>query len=168
MLCAIEIRFKSRSSEIPVPKTASLPVFSDNVLPSMLIHLGVLDISSSPHLSTLFPDHSSDLPKLLAKAKETKIVAAMPKEPPPDGPALTEKQAYILRAATIDACEIIVDIARGLEPAAADSAGVPASVLDWMRDLTLQDLDLWLWSVAKDRPDYRRLERFSLKNTVMY
>ena len=110
MLSAIEIRFSSRPSQIPVPKTTSLPVFSDNVLPSMLIHLGVLDITSCSDLSQLFPDHSSDLEKLLAGAKVGGAVSVKLKEPPLDGPALTEKRAYILRAATIDACEIIVDV----------------------------------------------------------
>ena len=168
LICAIEIRFASRRSEIPVPKTTSLPVFSDNVLPSMLIHLGVLDVSSNPQLSNLFPDHSSDLPKLLAKAEESKVVAKMPKEPPADGPSLTEKQAYTLRAAAVDACEMIVEVAHELDVSALEAAGVQHSVLEWMKGMTLQDLDLWLWSVAKDRSDYRGLERFALKNTVMF
>ena len=170
LLCAIEIRFASRTSEIPVPKTSSLPVFSDNVLPSMLIHLGVLDISECPHIpSSLFPNHSSELQRLLAKAAEgTEIVAKMPKEPPPEGPALTENQSYILRAAAIDACEMIAVVAHSLDRAKIESVGAPESTLEWMHSMTLQDLDIWLWSVAKDRPDYRKLERFSLKNTVMF
>lgn len=168
LLCAIEIRFASRRSEVPVPNTTSLPVFSDNVLPSMLFHLGVLDISSNPQLSSLFPDCSSNLPRLLAKAEESEVIAKMPKEPPIDGPSLTEKQAYILRSAAIDACEAIVEVAHALDENALEASGAQPSVLEWMKGITLQDLDMWLWSVAKDRPDYRKLERFVLRNTVMF
>ena len=168
MLCAIEKRFESRRSEIPVPETKCLPVFTDNVIPSMLIHLGVLDISSQPQISKLFPDYSSDLPKLLAKAEKVEVVAEMPKGPPNDGPNLTEEQAYILRAAAVDACEMIVEVAHELDEHALKGAGAPPSALEWMNKMTLQDLDMWLWSGAKDRPDYRKLERFALKDTVMF
>ena len=38
----------------------------------------------------------------------------------------------------------------------------------WLKDLTLPDLNIWLWAVAKDRPDYRALPRFVLRNTPFF
>jgi hypothetical protein len=134
-----------------------MPVFSDNVLPSLLIHLGVIDISASPNLSLVFPHAGSpeQLVPLLATAVPGK---GDPKLLPKDGPALDPIQAYILRAAAIDACELIIQVAHTLhEPS-----------LEWLRDITLPLLDMWIWAVAKDRGDYRQLERFVLRNTIYF
>ena len=161
LLNAVNIRFGSSGSQVPVPDTSSLPVFTDNVLPSLLVHLGVLDLSrASSGLHDMFSTESDKLEKLLGKPDPTgDIVAALPKEPPIDGPTLSTEQAYILRAAAVDACEMIIEVAHSL-----DSAQVP----NWFKDIKLPDLDMWLWSVAKDRSDYRRLPRFVLRDTVMF
>ena len=76
---------------------------------------------------------------------------------------LTAEQAYILRAAAIDACELIVEYAHSMDAAELEDRG-----LEWLREITLPDLDTWLWAVAKDRPDYRKLERFVLRNTLFF
>lgn len=76
--------------------------------------------------------------------------------PPTEGPILTTDQACVLRAAAVDACEMIVEKAHELnEPC-------------WLKDIELPKLDMWLWSIAKDRADYRRLERFVLRDTVFF
>ncbi|KAH8119355.1 hypothetical protein DFH11DRAFT_1564562 [Phellopilus nigrolimitatus] len=171
LLCAVEIRFgSSKSSSIPIPITSSLPVFSDNVLPSMLVHLGVLDLSSaSAPLASAFSDDSADLEKLLAKAEPRgEVIAKLPRELPEEGPALNIEQAYILRAAAIDACEMMLEIAHSLDASTVQASGAPPDTLEWMKKMTLQEIDMWLWAVAKDRPDYRRLKRFSLRDTVMF
>jgi hypothetical protein len=136
------------------------------VIPSLLIHLGVIDLSASLHpLSSLFTKTSSDenLIPLLAAVREEDI-QTKPKGTPKEGPILTADQAYILRAAAIDACELIVQVARSLT--------VPASrngeSLQWINDITLPELDMWIWAVAKDRPDYRKLERFVQTDTVFF
>lgn len=122
----------------------------------------MLDLSeASSGLRAVFPDHSSSLENLLAKAEsEGTVVASLPKKPPVDGPTLTPEQAYILRASAVDASEMIVEIAHSLE----ENAEAPT----WMKEMTLPDLDMWLWSVAKDRRDYRNLERFVLRDTIMF
>ncbi|KAL5507250.1 hypothetical protein ACEPAH_6706 [Sanghuangporus vaninii] len=171
LLCAIQLRFGSGDRQsIPVPRTSSLPVFSDNVLPSMLVHLGVLDLSgASDGLSSVFENNQADLGKLLDKAEAPiDVVAKLPEDLPKDGPTLTTEQAYILRAAAIDACEAIVEVAHSLEPSILESVSLPTNAQDWMKKMTLQDIDMWLWAVAKDRRDYRRLPRFSLRNTIMF
>lgn len=136
-------------------------MFSDNVLPSILVHLGVIDLSSATHdLSHIFPSDADTLALLLASGeahRKVDVVAALPKQPPKDGPVLNTEQAYILRAAAIDACEQIVEVAKSLE-------GAP----DWVHSMALPDLDMWIWAVAKDRRDYRQLGRFVLRNTIMF
>ena len=138
----------------------------------MLVHLGVLDLSdASDGLSSIFEDSVADLGKLLEKVEirsESEVVATLPEDAPRDGPSLTVEQAYILRAAAIDACEVIADVAHSLEPSVLGAAGLPMNTQDWMKKMTLQDIDMWLWAVAKDRKDYRRLPRFSLRKTVMF
>jgi hypothetical protein len=126
----------------------------------------VIDLSASLHpLSSLFTKASSDenLISLLAAVLEEDI-QAKPKGTPKEGPILTPDQAYILRAAAIDACELIVQVARSLT--------VPASrngeSLQWINDITLPELDMWIWAVAKDRYDYRKLERFVQTDTVFF
>jgi hypothetical protein len=156
LIHAITVRFGSLSPPpFPIPHTSGIPVFTDNVLPSILIHLGVINLSESP-LSSLFPNAGSDeeLAPLLERAPPKATEKGIPRE----GPKLTEDQAYILRAAAIDACELIIEVARTGE-------GIEE---DWIKDLTLPDVDIWLWAVAKDRDDYRKLERFVLTNTVFF
>ncbi|KZT04688.1 uncharacterized protein LAESUDRAFT_737883 [Laetiporus sulphureus 93-53] len=168
---AIALRFgpPESSSSIPVPRTADLPIFVDNVIPSLLVHLGVIDLSTSEPLlglSTIFPDagKAEQLESLLSAAappSEPDTKAPQSKEVPKEGPILSVQQAYILRAAAIDACELIVHTAHEM----ATSGG---EELAWLKDITAPELDAWLWAVAKDREDYRKLERFVLRNTPYF
>ncbi|KAJ7209551.1 hypothetical protein GGX14DRAFT_451920 [Mycena pura] len=160
LIHAISVRFGSADPPpFPVPSTPrDLPVFSDNVLPSMLVHLGVIDISQSPQLLSVFPQAGSPprLQTLLATAAPGTDANA--NVSPNDGPILSANQAYILRAAAIDACELMANVARAVDEPA----------LDWLKDMQLASLDRWIWSVAKDRQDYRGLERFVLRDTVFF
>lgn len=170
LIHAINIRFGSISPPpFPIPTTSGIPVFTDNVLPSLLIHLGVIDLTASPALSSLFPNVEAEDrldallgPRLSANGEDGPVA----KHPPREGPILTSDQAYILRAAAIDACELIVEVAHSLDPSTL-SIGDGESVA-WIRDISLPELDMWIWGVAKDRPDYRKLERFALRNTVFF
>jgi len=158
LIHAISVRFGSADPPpFPVPSTFHLPVFTDNVLPSLLVHFGVIDISGSPNLSTLFPHAGSaeHLAPLLATATPgTGDAKTLPK----DGPVLSTNQAYTLRAAAIDACELITQVAHKLDEPS----------LEWLRDIQLPSLDMWIWAVAKDRSDYRQLDRFVLRDTVFF
>ena len=169
---SIARRFSGPSSNpsIPVPLGADhLPIFADNVIPSLLVHLGVLDLSNSTPslgLADLFPSAGSEqtLEALLAEAPvsgEKQTGRDLPKEIPEEGPVLTTEQAYVLRAAAIDACERIVRVARGLNVGEHGELG-------WMREVTAPEVDAWLWAVAKDRPDYRKLTRFVLRDTPYF
>ena len=173
-------------------------MFADNVLPSILIHLGIVDLSTAaPALASLFQaaggsrgsgdaavaaaatdppaaaadhDPAKNTPALLlAAAPES---AAPParigkgKAVPVEGPTPTPAQAYVLRAAAIEACERIVARARAMGDAAA--SGQQQGAPPWLKDVTLPDIDIWLWAVAKDRADYRALPRFALRNTPFF
>ncbi|KAF9245003.1 hypothetical protein BU15DRAFT_41666 [Melanogaster broomeanus] len=168
---AVTLRFGSSSSPpFPLPDTSQAPVFTDNVLPSILVHLGVLDLSKAKDVALrgIFPDAANDVKinALLAVPENTPgLGSAITKPntaPPKEGPVLTSDQAYILRAAAVDACEKIVGYARSL-----GDASLPDDQ-KWVKDITLPQLDMWLWAVAKDRPDYRELERFVLRDTVFF
>ncbi|KAG8777394.1 hypothetical protein FRC12_000384 [Ceratobasidium sp. 428] len=164
---AIRLRFgETPGGSVPVPATDNLPVFSDNVLPSMLIYLGVLDLSQGPTaLRSAFPSAGSaeSLDTLLQEPtpENSSTKAGRPAKGPPSlsGPALNARDAYILRAAAVDACEMIVKIAR--EEA---KEGDPS----WRKEMILPQLDGWLWAVAKDRKDYRHLPRFAERGTAYY
>ena len=155
MIHLVNLRFSASPHDFVVPDTSRLPVFSDNVVPSILVHLGIIDLSSATlELDNLFPDVDADaLLQPVASAESAKGV-------PEEGPALTPEQSYALRAAAIHACEVVVKTARSL--AIADQN------LLWVNSITLPELDGWLWAGAKDRADYRRLGRFSLTNTEYF
>ncbi|KAF9007992.1 hypothetical protein BDQ17DRAFT_1237656 [Cyathus striatus] len=162
LIHAIVIRFgRINPSPFPIPSTTDSPVFTDNVLPSLLVHLGVIDLSGAPELSRLFPNAGSEesLSALLGPPK-TPTANKSPKQPPVAGPILSVEQAYILRAAAVDACELIIKYAHRCTP--------PSVEYEWLREITLPNLDMWIWAVAKDRPDYRALQRFILTDTIFF
>ena len=200
LINAIVVRFGAKSergdpspSPFPIPQTSHLPVFADNVLPSILIQLGVIDLStttwassasasSSLALASLFPaiDGAAAANMNIAAAADPtlSLLATIPEQQQPlppsaritkkadpvitfdEGPVLTPAQSYVLRAAAIEACEGTVSHAHAMSAAGRGAA--------WLKDVTLPDLDIWLWAVAKDRPDYRALPRFVLRNTPFF
>ena len=156
MIHLVNLRFSSSPHEFVVPDTSQLPIFSDNVIPSMLVHLGIIDLSSAAlGLDKVFLDIDAD-----ALLQPVSSVEATTKSVPKEGPALTLEQSYALRAAAIHACEVVVSVAQGLDIADQN--------LLWLSSITLPELDAWLWAGAKDRVDYRRLGRFSLANTEFF
>ncbi|KAH9061215.1 hypothetical protein EDB87DRAFT_1610604 [Lactarius vividus] len=167
LINGVSVRFGAKDpSPFPVPQTSHLPVFTDNVLPSILIHFGIVDLSTAapPALAALFPGAGADdstLAALFAAAPEPALSPVAKKSVlPVDGPTLTPAQSYVLRAAAVEACERILLHARAMNAA---GRGAP-----WFADITLPDLDNWLWAVAKDRADYRALPRFALRNTLFF
>ncbi|KXN93403.1 hypothetical protein AN958_00329 [Leucoagaricus sp. SymC.cos] len=171
LIHAIRVHFGSISPPpFPIPSTKDSPIFTDNVIPSMLIHLGVLDLSEAPDLDAGFPGASSRqrLQDLLGPAPNGQHKAEIRPEgtevqAPKEGPILSNDQAFKLRAAAIDACQMVIDQAREFS-----AEGHEQESLSWIREITLPELDMWIWSVAKDRPDYRALPRFAQRDTVFY
>ncbi|KAH8079438.1 hypothetical protein BXZ70DRAFT_1012631 [Cristinia sonorae] len=175
---AVAARFGTASPPpFPLPPTSDLPVFSDNVLPSLLVHLGVIDLTTSHTaygLTSIFADasNSESIETLLAlpppSSAETTASGKKIKVVPKEGPILSTTQAFVLRAAAIDACNLIVETARNLSIEEITALAPEGAALAWIKDITLPGLDAWIWSVAKDREDYRRLERFVLRGTPYF
>jgi hypothetical protein len=133
-----------------IANASTLPVYSDNVLPSMLVHLGVLDLKSAGSLPSCTFSGVAVNGVLLQAAPVTGTNAL--EVSVTEGPLVTFHDATVLRAGAVVACERFVHLSR----------------TRFGRELTLPQIDAWLWSVAKDRPDYRSLPRFSLRNTVFF
>lgn len=116
-----------------------LPIFSDNVIPTMLHHLRILPLtvadSCSPQQRAIIEELKEDL----GTGRDT-----------------TFERSYILRAAAVDACEEIVKVAQGMK-------GAPV----WVRGMSAVDLDAYLWKVAKVGA-FRHVVRFSDPNTVFF
>ncbi|BGP02784.1 Queuosine salvage protein [Rhodotorula toruloides] len=79
LVTVVSLAFGTREpSEVPfkVPNISSFPVFADNVLPTLLIHHGILDLSASsdPALRSLTLSNPSSLS--LSSASATRIRAA--------------------------------------------------------------------------------------------
>ncbi|EPQ57558.1 hypothetical protein GLOTRDRAFT_38685 [Gloeophyllum trabeum ATCC 11539] len=167
LIHGVYIRFHKLSPPpFPIPDTTHMPICADNVIPSMLVYLGIIDLSNAAthSLSSIFPHPSRQAMDKLLEAPSpsfsTETTADTKKEPPKEGPELTVEQAFILRAAAIEACEVIVELAGTMQ--------VEGDGVAWIKSITLPDVDTWLWAVAKDRPDYRSLERFALKGTNFF
>jgi hypothetical protein len=78
-----------------------------------------------------------------------------------EGPILQPDQAYILRAAAIDACELIVQVSRSLDK---NDKAVP----EWMNGITLSSFHMWARAIASNRPDYKDLQIFVQRNTAFF
>jgi hypothetical protein len=166
---SIVLRFTAPGTPFPVADTEHVPIFVDNVIPSMLVHFGVLDLSHAGlGLAHAFPPtpvgmdallEAAPTPDAVAAAKATQETRGRSRDVQ-DGPALSVEQAFALRGAAIDACEVMVQMAHDLD--------LDAEKHSWLRSMTPAELDAWLWAVAKDREDYRDLDRFVLRNTVFF
>ncbi|CDR47068.1 RHTO0S13e05622g1_1, partial [Rhodotorula toruloides] len=94
LVTVVSLAFRTGDlSDVPfkVPDISGFPVFADNVLPTLLIHHGILDLSASsdPALRSLSLSDSSSL-------------------------SLSSASAARLRAASVGACSAIVQRAHGL------------------------------------------------------
>jgi len=122
----------------------------------MLVYFGVinLDACKLSKLQSTFP--TVKISSLLKQAgSDSQKVNA---EDLREGPLLDAQEAYVLRAASVLACERMAVIAHEM---GEDSH-------EWVATIRPSQLDMWFWSVAKDRADYRTLPRFAERNTVFY
>lgn len=125
-----------------VHRPAPLPMFVDNVVPTMLATLGILSFADCPE------------PAL-------RTWQAVPQEGADkvDGPRLSRDAAYRVRAAALAAGAQIVEMAHEMARTSPDKA--------WLATMTEEQLDAYLWSRAKD-PAFRCVPRLSERGTKMY
>ncbi|KAL9933701.1 hypothetical protein V8E36_007359 [Tilletia maclaganii] len=153
LLYALRARLPKISSDLQVPDPSSLPMFVDNVIPTMIVHFKILQFgpSAPPALRQWAAEAQSDGP-----AAEATSTGQGPRE----GPVLSKEDAYRVRAAALDAGAAIV-------------ARIPALVtsepgLAWLSKVSEVDIDGYLWTVAKDDAALRKIPRLVEKGTVMY
>ncbi len=156
LLFALHLRFPPDtrgSNDLWIPKTDLLPMFVDNVIPTMVKHMSILDLSKSTSkaLSTWAATSTSASSGSGANAKL----------PVREGPRLSKSDAYLVRASALDAGAAVVRAAHALAAAEEDKYG-------WMSTMTEADLDGYLWAVAKDDPELRKVPRLVERNTIMY
>ncbi|KAJ9124600.1 hypothetical protein QFC24_003393 [Naganishia onofrii] len=176
----LTLRLQSNPQEkIPqVPDVSVLPMFVDNVLPTMCVHLGFVDLSecSVPALRAWGTAATA-----VATTTTTTVAAEETeggKKKIIEGPSLSREEAYIVRAASLDAGRVAVERAHAL---AAASEGDGDDGLGWLADMTEADLGKslpssinlsskhgYLWSVAKDDPELRKVPRMVELGTIMY
>ncbi|GAA5985819.1 hypothetical protein JCM10908_007127 [Rhodotorula pacifica] len=72
----VALRYKDEQPTFRLPSTEGFPVFADNVLPTMLLHHGILSLADStdPHLRSLSLDDASTI--LLPHESATRLRAA--------------------------------------------------------------------------------------------
>jgi hypothetical protein len=116
-----------------------LPIFSDNVVPTILNHLNIIPLSVDLD-STLRQKHLVEgLLEDMRTGRET-----------------TMERSYTFRAAAVDACEIIVREAKEFPNANT-----------FIRDMKAGQLDAYLWKIAK-LGSTREVTRFSDPNTIYF
>lgn len=131
----------------PIPNVKNLPFSADGTSPSIFVHLGIIDISSSDSLKSFWPAISGeDIQRRLDQQKEGVAAQARVGE----GPSVTLEQAFRLRAAAIVASETIVDVAKDTSP------------------VTPLKIGIWLQSVVRKRPDYQVCGGILAKDTIFF
>ncbi|GAK66481.1 uncharacterized protein PAN0_013c4703 [Moesziomyces antarcticus] len=134
--------------EYGLPNTYTLPMFVDNVLPTLCVWLDLISTpdSPSPGMETLV--HWIATANCNADLNREKLDDLTANQP---GPGLTKDETYAVRAATLNVATHVVARAHAL--AQQDPA------LAWLAALNEVDLDGYLWSLAKDDPALRKVPR---------
>ncbi|PWY98090.1 hypothetical protein BCV70DRAFT_202265 [Testicularia cyperi] len=188
--------------------TATLPMFVDNVLPTMAVHFGffclsgldsqsqsqsqlqlggglkeplkgivdwIRSSSTSPTKFTIEEtmDREDQAAVTVKEAgagagagSDGGIAPKLPKE----GPTLSPDQAYLVRAATLDLASFVVARAHHLATLSNTNTNTNTDTknVEWLAEVNQVDLDGYLWAVAKDDPELRKVPRFVQKRTIMF
>lgn len=150
LLHSLYLRFADKE-EWGVPNTyKTLPMFVDNVLPTLCVWF---DFFTSPTTST----SPEGMETLFNWVKEANCNADLPRsklgelQKNKPGPKLSKDETYAIRAATLHVGQVIVQRALKL----AEQGGE----LGWLKELNQVDLDGYLWAVAKDDQELRKVPR---------
>lgn len=157
LLFSLHVKLSEPSSESGksvaaprIPDARKLPMFVDNVLPTMLVHLGIVDLSRSlsdglrawaASKDALSSSTSTSPAQSVQQAAQTQTQGKEgtqnqnQKLEVIEGPNLSLSDAYVVRAASIDGGVAVVR--RAKELAQSESAG---EELRWLAELTEVDL----------------------------
>ncbi|KAK0523419.1 hypothetical protein OC835_006267 [Tilletia horrida] len=155
LLFALRVRLAKISADLKVPDIASLPMFVDNVIPTMLVHYKILQFGPSAPESLRSWAQAAQ-----AEQPSSSDAGAPAKAPPTEGPLLSKEDAYRVRAAALDAGTVVVARMQSIIQNNANLA--------WLSTASEVDLDGYLWAVAKDDPKLRKVPRLVERGTVMY
>lgn len=130
----------------------NLPISADGVKSTLLIHLGIINISQAPALKTMWAVPSDDAVRGLLmqpgeKSTECSLVHI--------DQSITNLQAFCLRAATVIAADQIAEVANN---------GLGAS----FPMVTPRKIDAWFQGIFKERPDYKALSGMVLQDNVFF
>ncbi|KAF9428334.1 hypothetical protein BGZ94_002769 [Podila epigama] len=129
---SLERRFAASEAIFKFTDIQDSPIFADNVIPTLMTHLGILV-----------------LPENLKHTMQ-------------EGEATSVEESYRLRAAAIDGCREVVEVAN------KGHDGQKIGSVDFgPNGMRAVDLDVYLWRVAKE-PRYRKVPRFACKDTIFF
>lgn len=148
LLYTLTTKFEARSDfPIHLPPTRLLPMFVDNVIPTMLHQMGVVNLSGA----------SAGVLRMWMPYVDSPGADGKKVQP---GPGVSTQDGYRVRAASLEAGSMMVARAHMLAKQFPTHA--------WMASMTEAELDGYLWSVAKDDPALRRVPRLSQRGTMMF
>lgn len=129
-----------------------LPTVADDYLPSILIHLGILDVSECT-LPSLVSAASAVQTQLLETpgSEQTKDDGVRSESLPIQSIVLPPDAAYSIRAAALYACDVIAQVANAEE---AKSDG------DWKLKVTAAGLSAWFSGTLGQDGGYGKLPVF--------
>ncbi len=147
LLHALYLRFGDKP-EYGLPNTYTLPMFVDNVLPTLCVWLDLISTpdSPAPGIETLV--HWIATANCNADLSRDKLDDLTANQP---GPVLSKDETYAVRAATLNVATHVVARAHALAQQDSDLA--------WLAGMNEVDLDGYLWSLAKDDPALRKVPR---------
>lgn len=158
-------RFRSSSDvgQIALSPLDAIPAPADDILPSILIHLAILDLSDCTIPALLGQYSSADPSSLLAP---THVTADSAKAPTTTTQlVLSDDEATVLRAASVYVLDAIVSRAKHADrgEGISDEGNTDGS---WKTKVTSAGLCAFFSAIVQERNDYRQLPRYVAKGAI--
>ena len=149
LLNVVSTRFGSITPPpFPVPDVKDLPISADGFTPSIFVQLGIIDLSSSDSLKSLWPTISEEGIQTRLGQKKDGAAAQVTHV---REPTMSLEQSSRLRGASIAAAETIAEVSTQSEGAVTPSG-----------------INVWLQVTLKQRADYRAVGGIVVKDTVLF
>ncbi|UZJ54608.1 hypothetical protein CBS101457_003928 [Exobasidium rhododendri] len=152
LLSWLRAAFHATANAPPIPSPDVLPAFIDNVIPSLLVFWGIIDLNNAKD------DTLRQWARTGRQVVENESLQSDGKAIVIPGPTLSHEQAYIIRAAALDACRAIKD--RCVQLAREGRASSLSTINEAL-------IDGFIWTQAKV-PSLRNIPRLVEKKTFQY
>lgn len=150
LLSWLRAAFLSSANAPPIPDPAVLPAFVDNVIPSLLVFWGILKLDNAK--DNVFRRWAASGRRIVESEENGKSIVVR-------GPRLNQEQAYVIRAAALDACKAIKDQCQVLAAQREDCSS--------LKNIHEALIDGFIWTQAKI-PSLRNIPRMVEKKTFQY